>query len=139
MLSSKKSKKIIKRNLVGQNSPRILANRIIREASWFVLLFIGLYITLALATFNPSDHSWSNAVNVDLPIKNLGGIFGAYFSDFSLYIFGISSWWLVFLSIYSIFLIYPRIENEDHKAKHILLVHYLGFFILIAASSTFEA
>ena len=139
MLSSKKSKKIIRRNLVSQNSPRILANRIIREASWFVLLFIGLYMTLALATFNPSDQSWSNAVNVDLTVTNLGGIFGAYFSDFSLYIFGMSSWWLVFLSVYSIFLIYPRIENEDHKTKHILLVHYLGFFLLITSSSAFEA
>ena len=139
MLSSKKSKKIIKRNLVSQNTPRILANRIIREASWFVLLFIGLYMTLALATFNPSDQSWSNAVNVNLAVTNLGGTFGAYFSDFSLYIFGMSSWWLVFLSVYSIFLIYPRIENEDHKIKHILLVHYLGFLLLITSSSAFEA
>ena len=139
MFSNKKSKKIIKENLSGKNTPRILANRIIREASWFVLLFIGLYITLALGTYNPNDHSWSNAVNVNLPITNLAGIFGAYISDFALYIFGISSWWLVFLSIYSIFLIYPRIENEDFKSKHILVVHYLGFFLLIASSSAFEA
>ena len=139
MFSSKKSKKIIKGTLTSQNTPRILANRIIREASWFALLFIGLYITLALGTYNPQDRSWSNAVNANIPITNLAGIFGAYFSDLSLYIFGMSSWWLVFLSIYSIFLIYPRIENEDYKTKHILLVHYLGFLLLLLSSSAFEA
>ena len=121
------------------NAPRILANRIFREASWFVLLFIGLYMTLALGAYNPKDPSWSNAVESGVVVTNLAGIFGAYFSDFTLYIFGMSAWWLVFLSIYSIFLIYPRIENEDYRTKHILPIHYLGFFLLILSSSSFEA
>ena len=116
-----------------------MANRIFREASWFVLLFIGLYMTLALGTYNPQDPSWSNAVEAGVKVSNLAGIFGAYFSDFTLYIFGLSAWWLVFLSLYSIFLIYPRIENEDYRSKHILPVHYLGFFLLIFSSSSFEA
>ena len=43
------------------------------------------------------------------------------------------------LSIYSIFLIYPRIENENYQIKHLLIIHYLGFFLLLLSSSTFEA
>ena len=121
------------------NAPRLMANRIFREASWFILLFIGLYMTLALGTFSPKDPSWSNAVENGVTVSNLAGIYGAYFSDFTLYIFGLSAWWLVFLSLYSIFLIYPRIENEDYRTKHILPVHYLGFFLLIFSSSSFEA
>ena len=139
MLASKKSKKISKKITLSDNAPRIMANRIFREASWFVLLFIGLYMTLALGTYNPQDPSWSNAVEAGVKVSNLAGIFGAYFSDFTLYIFGLSAWWLVFLSLYSIFLIYPRIENEDYRSKHILPVHYLGFFLLIFSSSSFEA
>ena len=139
MLASKKSKKISKKITLRDNAPRIMANRIFREASWFVLLFIGLYMTLALGTYNPQDPSWSNAVEEGVKVSNLTGIFGAYFSDFTLYIFGLSAWWLVFLSLYSIFLIYPRIENEDYRSKHILPVHYLGFFLLIFSSSSFEA
>ena len=139
MLASKKSKKISKKITLRDNAPRIMANRIFREASWFVLLFIGLYMTLALGTYNPQDPSWSNAVEEGVKVSNLAGIFGAYFSDFTLYIFGLSAWWLVFLSLYSIFLIYPRIENEDYRSKHILPVHYLGFFLLIFSSSSFEA
>lgn len=139
MLINKKSKKTGKKISLVNNAPRILANRIFREASWFVLLFIGLYMTLALGAYNPKDPSWSNAVESGVVVTNLAGIFGAYFSDFTLYIFGMSAWWLVFLSIYSIFLIYPRIENEDYRTKHILPIHYLGFFLLILSSSSFEA
>ena len=139
MLASKKSKKISKKISLKDNAPRVMANRIFREASWFVLLFIGLYMTLALGSYNPQDPSWSNAVENGVTVSNLAGIYGAYFSDFTLYIFGLSAWWLVFLSLYSIFLIYPRIENEDYRTKHILPVHYLGFFLLIFASSSFEA
>lgn len=138
MLASKKTKKTKKISLVN-NAPQVMANRIFREASWFILLFIGLYMTLALGTYNPQDPSWSNAAETGVKVENLAGIFGAYFSDFTLYIFGLSAWWLVFLSLYSIFLIYPRIENEDYRTKHILPVHYLGFFLLIFSSSSFEA
>ena len=137
MFAKKRSKKIGKK-IIDNQVPKILANRIFREATWFVLLFLGLYITLVLGSYSPLDPSWSNAVN-NINIQNMGGILGAYLSDFTLYAFGISAWWLVFLSIYSIFLIYPRIENEDYHSKHILVVHYLGFLILILSSSALEA
>ena len=59
------------------NAPRLMANRIFREASWFILLFIGLYMTLALGTFSPKDPSWSNAVENGVTVSNLAGIYGA--------------------------------------------------------------
>lgn len=135
---TKKSSKNVGKRIIDNQGPKILANRIFREATWFVLLFLGLYITLALGSYSPLDPSWSNAVN-NSKIINLGGVLGAYLSDLSLYAFGLSAWWLVFLSIYSIFLIYPRIENEDYHSKHILVVHYFGFFLLILSSASMEA
>jgi S-DNA-T family DNA segregation ATPase FtsK/SpoIIIE len=137
VFAKKRSKKIGKK-IINNQVPKILANRIFREATWFVLLFLGLYITLALGSYSPIDPSWSNAVN-NINIHNMGGILGAYLSDLTLYAFGISAWWLVFLSIYSIFLIYPRIENADYHTKHILAVHYFGFFVLILSSAALEA
>ena len=138
MLSRHKSKNSKKLALSGK-SPRDLASRVIREATWFSLLFIGLYITLALYSHSGSDPSFSHSIDVRENISNLAGISGAYFSDLFLNLFGLSAWWLVFLSIYSIFLIYPRIENEDYEIKHLLVIHYLGFFLLLLSSSTFEA
>ncbi len=138
MFSRHKSK--INKNLsLSKKAPRDLASRVIREASWFSLLFIGLYITLALASFSGNDPSFSHSIDVGNNINNLAGVSGAYFSDFFLNIVGLSAWWLVFLSIYSIFLIYPRIENENYEIKHLLIIHYLGFLLLILSSSTFEA
>jgi S-DNA-T family DNA segregation ATPase FtsK/SpoIIIE len=123
----------------SKKTSRDLASRVIREASWFTLLFIGLYITLALISYSSSDPSFSHSISVEGNINNLAGISGAYFSDFFLNIFGLSAWWLVFLSIYSIFLIYPRIENQNYQIKHLLIIHYLGFFLLLLSSSTFES
>ena len=138
MFSRQKSKnnKIL---AASKKTSRDLASRVIREASWFTLLFIGLYITLALISYSSSDPSFSHSISVEGNINNLAGISGAYFSDFFLNIFGLSAWWLVFLSIYSIFLIYPRIENQNYQIKHLLIIHYLGFFLLLLSSSTFES
>ncbi|MDA9211399.1 DNA translocase FtsK 4TM domain-containing protein, partial [Methylophilaceae bacterium] len=111
MFSRHKSKN--NKNLVAPTkATRDLASRVVREASWFSLLFIGLYITLALISYSGIDPSFSHSIDASKNINNLAGISGAYFSDFFLNIFGLSAWWLVFLSVYSIFLIYPRIENE---------------------------
>ena len=138
MFSRQKSKnnKIL---AASKKTSRDLASRVIREASWFTLLFIGLYITLALISYSSSDPSFSHSIDVEGNINNLAGISGAYFSDFFLNIFGLSAWWLVFLSIYSIFLIYPRIENQNYQIKHLLIIHYLGFVLLLLSSSTFES
>ena len=138
MFSRHKSKN--NKNLVAtKQAPRDLASRVIREASWFTLLFIGLYITLALISYSASDPSFSHSIDISKNINNFAGISGAYFSDFFLNVFGFSAWWLVFLSIYSIFLIYPRIENENYEIKHLLIIHYLGFLLLLLSSSTFES
>jgi S-DNA-T family DNA segregation ATPase FtsK/SpoIIIE len=135
---TKKSKLTNKKLIASQNMSKKLASRIVREATWLSLLFLGLYITLALGSFSTHDPSWSHSVATE-SIRNLGGVMGAYFSGLFLSIFGLSSWWLVFLSIYSIFLIYPRIENENYETKHLLIIHYLGFILLLFSSSTFEA
>jgi len=138
-LYSRHKSKNNKNLTLSKNIPKDLASRVIREASWFSLLFIGLYITLALISYSEIDPSFSHSINLSNNINNLAGISGAYFSDFFLNLFGLSAWWLVFLSIYSIFLIYPRIENENYEIKHLLIIHYLGFLLLLLSSSTFEA
>jgi|TARA_B110000208_G_scaffold121468_1_gene148299 S-DNA-T family DNA segregation ATPase FtsK/SpoIIIE len=138
-LFSRRKSNSSKKLSLSKKAPRDLASRVIREASWFSLLFIGLYIILALASYSGSDSSFSHSVDVGKNINNLAGVSGAYFSDFFLNIVGLSAWWLVFLSIYSIFLIYPRIENENYEIKHLLIIHYLGFLLLLLSSSTFEA
>ena len=91
MFSRHKSKN--NKNLVAsKKAPRDLASRVIREASWFSLLFIALYITLALISYVGSDPSFSHSIDVGRNINNLAGISGAYFSDFFLNLVGLSAW-----------------------------------------------
>jgi S-DNA-T family DNA segregation ATPase FtsK/SpoIIIE len=135
----KKSKLSNRKIIASQDLSKKLASRILREATWLLLLFIGLYITLALASYSSSDPSWMHSTASQNGLENLGGLLGAHFSGFVLSAFGISSWWLVFLSIYSISLIYPRIENEKYETKHRLIVHYAGFVLLLFSSATFES
>jgi len=113
-------------------------DRVLREISFLLLLFGGIYVILILASYNPLDQSWSHTAQSQDKIYNLGGTFGAYLSDVLIYLFGLSSWWFVFLLLYSINLIYHRIENE-HKVKRVLWINYLGFVLFILASSTIEA
>ena len=139
MFLRKKSKITSRKIIASQDLSKRLASRILREATWLILLFIGLYITLALVSYSSIDPSWMHSTVPQNGLKNLGGLLGAHFSGFALSAFGISSWWLVFLSIYSISLIYPRIENEKYETKHRLIVHYAGFILLLFSSATFEA
>ena len=83
MFSRRKSNSSKKLSL-SKKAPRDLASRVIREASWFSLLFIGLYITLALASYSGNDSSFSHSIDVGKNINNLAGVSGAYFSDFFL-------------------------------------------------------
>jgi hypothetical protein len=54
----KKSKLSNRKIIASQDLSKRLASRILREATWLLLLFIGLYIILAIASYSSSDPSW---------------------------------------------------------------------------------
>ena len=94
MFSRHKSKNN-KNLVVTKNAPKDLASRVIREASWFTLLFVGLYITLALASYSENDPSFSHSIEISKNITNLAGISGAYFSDLFLNIMPSSEYFIL--------------------------------------------
>jgi len=116
-----------------------IKNKLTREAWWLSLIFLGLYLTITLATYSSQDPSWSHSVSGANSIHNAGGIIGSYLSDLLLYIFGLSSWWLSFLCFFSIWLLYPQYNKELKGYRSFLLFNYFGFFLLISSSAAFEA
>lgn len=58
-----------------------------REFVLILLLPAALYLWLALFSFHPTDPGWSHAGG-ERPVRNLGGVIGAYLADFLLYLFG---------------------------------------------------
>ncbi|HEX5539260.1 MAG TPA: DNA translocase FtsK 4TM domain-containing protein, partial [Methylophilaceae bacterium] len=113
--------------------------RIVREAWWLVLVAVGLYLTIILATYSRNDPSWSHSASDNAVIHNAGGAVGAWLADILLYLFGFSAWWWVVLAFYGIWLVYQRLEIVASSEQRLLLFNFLGFGTLLLASCALEA
>ena len=87
---------------------RTLSGHVIRgtrEGALFVLVAIGLYLLMALLTYNPSDPGWSYTGG-GAAATNLGGVAGAWFADAFFYLFGYLAFLAPVIVIYSGWLIF---------------------------------
>ena len=117
-------------------NPRIA--RVLREAGWIVLLAVGIYLAMALATYHRGDPGPFFS-GTGAPIVNRGGVIGAWTADALLYLFGLSAWWWVALSLFGILRLFPRVEAWEILDRRSLAVSLTGFVIVLAASSSLEA
>ncbi len=67
----------------------------LRYALWLVFNGIALYLLLALLSFDPKDAAWTHT-QATAPISNLGGLWGAWFADVTLYCFGYMAYLIPF-------------------------------------------
>ena len=100
--------------------------RIIREALLFIILAVAVYIILALATFHPSDPSWSHSG--DGTVRNSGGVVGAWLSDLLLTLLGLPAYVIPILIGWSgVRLLRPRLSLSDRPHKVVVLGQLLAF------------
>jgi len=111
---------------------------LVREALWLFLLLVGLFLAVILMTYHPQDPSWFYMSSDGSVIENAGGKVGAVLSDVLLNLFGFSAWWLVVLTLFTIWLTYQQIDAEE-KERPFLAYNMVGFGLLLAASSALEA
>ena len=111
---------------------------LVREALWLLLLLVGLFLAVILMTYHPQDPSWFYMSSDGSVIENAGGKVGAVLSDVLLNLFGFSAWWLVVLTLFTIWLTYQQIDAEE-KQRPFLAFNMVGFGLLLAASSALEA
>ncbi len=107
------------------------AARLLREAGWIATTAFALFLFLVLFTYNKNDPGWSNAV-VTKTIHNAGGRVGAWASDLSLYLFGLSSYLWILLCMVSVARGYRRMRDESEKHQEIVDIRFewerwLGF------------
>ncbi len=88
-------------------SPKL--TRLLREAYWLILAFVGCYFALILMTFRRSDPGWSHTGGDN--VQNIGGPFGAWLSDLMLSVFGLSAWWWVALAFVIVLQSYRRLDK----------------------------
>ncbi|NJD87111.1 MAG: DNA translocase FtsK [Betaproteobacteria bacterium] len=117
-------------------NPRLA--RILREAGWILLLAAGIFLALALGTYDKSDpgpfFSGTGAA-----VANRAGLVGAWLADGLLYLFGLSAWWWVALALWGVMRLYSRVEQWELVDRRSAAVALSGFAILLAASSALEA
>lgn len=101
-----------------------------------VLLFaLTFLLALMLATYSPEDNCWFKSSG-NAFVHNKLSVFGAYFSDILLSIFGFSAWWLVLGLFY---LGYRKIIRESiDTGSWFSIVQGVSFILLMISSSIFE-
>jgi DNA segregation ATPase FtsK/SpoIIIE, S-DNA-T family len=104
----------------------------IREGALFVLIAVGLYLLMALLTYNPQDPGWS-FTGESARATNLGGVAGAWFADAFFYLFGYLAYLAPVMVIYSGWLIFHG-QNESGGIEYgDFGIRWTGFAVTLAA------
>ncbi|MDR1529664.1 MAG: DNA translocase FtsK 4TM domain-containing protein [Burkholderiales bacterium] len=118
-----------------QRSPRV--TRLIHEAWWFVLLVSVVYVTLILMTYHKSDPGWSFSGTGE-PVRNGGGVIGAWIADLLLYLFGSAAWWIAVAGFIALVVAFRRIRAQE-MGDYSIMMSLSGFLLLIFSSAALEA
>ncbi|WP_028462058.1 DNA translocase FtsK [Nitrosomonas cryotolerans] len=113
-------------------------SKLLREARWFVLIGVALYLTMIFYSYDQTDPSWSHSGDLN-QIRNAGGYAGAWLADLLLYLFGISAWWSVIFFTCVVSWSYRHLDISGIFDKRSLLLSAAGFIILLTASSGLES
>ena len=117
-------------------TPRVA--KLLREAWWLLAVGAALYLVMILGSYSPEDPGWSRTGSQDT-VANAGGPFGAWFADLLLYLFGLSAYWWVALSLFLVWWGYRRIGEPDQAHHHGLGITLTGFLVTLTSSSALEA
>jgi S-DNA-T family DNA segregation ATPase FtsK/SpoIIIE len=116
--------------------PKLAA--LLRESWWLAFVALALYLVLVLVTYTPSDPGWSHSVGTG-PVRNAGGLVGAWIADMLLYLFGVSAYWWIVFCLFLVFWGYRQIEHFEPGDRRSLAVSGVGFVLLLSASCGIEA
>lgn len=128
-------KKTVKQQ-AGILSPRV--KQLGSEIVVFFSVFVALYALLSLLTYNPVDPGWSHSGGSAQSVSNLGGRFGANFSDMLLHGFGYVSY-LVPIMILVLGLRFYRHRHDTSEPSYFNRVMIaLGFLVTVVGGCGLE-
>ncbi len=97
-----------------------------------VLVAVGVYLFLALITYDRSDPGWSIS-GVDGVVQNLGGSAWAFFADLFLFLFGYLAYLAPLMVAYSGWLLYRGVNEKGQIDYHTLGIRWGGFLLTLCA------
>jgi S-DNA-T family DNA segregation ATPase FtsK/SpoIIIE len=130
-----------RRCAVPKSPKKVLAPRVarqLREVWWLAAVGLAVYLGMILLSYHSGDPGWSRT-GMDQAVANSGGHFGAWLSDLLLYLFGVSAWWWVALSLFLVWWGYRNIGEGDGEHHHGLGITFIGYFLVLLSSSALEA
>lgn len=117
-------------------SPRV--RELSSEIVVFFSVFVALYALLSLLTYNSKDPGWSHSSGVGQSVTNLGGRFGANFSDMLLHGFGYISF-LVPIMILALGVRFYRNRHDTTEPSYFNRVLVaVGFLITVMGGCGLE-
>lgn len=139
--ASTKKKAKTRNSSPSQAAKKPLSANVIRglkESIFFLFIALSLYLFISLFTYSPADPSWSHSISQTVDpdkLHNMGGIFGAWFADIFLYLFGYFGYLFPLMILYSGWLVYKgRNEQEVFHGWHFSL-RTIGFILTIIAGT----
>jgi S-DNA-T family DNA segregation ATPase FtsK/SpoIIIE len=122
-----------------ERSNNVLSDRVghaLSEGAMWLLLFLALYLLLALLSYSPQDPSWSY-VGTRNVVENLGGAAGAWFADVLLYLFGFLAYLFPILIARSGVLVFHRAKQGPVREPNLLaiLLSWSGFLLTLSSGA----
>ena len=116
----------------SKSNARVTLSHGIRESILVVLVAVGVYLFLALITYDRTDPGWSVS-GTDGMVQNLGGSAGAFFADLFLFLFGYLAYLAPLMVAYSGWLLYRGIDDKGQIDYHTLGIRWGGFLLTLCA------
>ena len=104
----------------------------LRESALVVLVAVGVYLLMALVSFDRTDPGWSVSGSGG-EIANMGGSAGAFFADLFLFLFGYLAYLAPLMVAYSGWLLYREVNENGQADYHILGIRWGGFVLTLIA------
>ncbi len=114
----------------------------IKESIFFLFIAISLYLFISLFTYSPADPGWSHSISEKVEpgkLHNMGGIFGAWFADVLLYLFGYLGYLFPLMILYSGWLVYRGRNEQEVFHGWYFSLRTIGFILTICAGTAISS
>lgn len=123
-----KKQKVNKKKL--KKTEQAFFSRHLRECGFIGLIALGLFIALALLSYQSQDPSWSQARTGTAHLaKNAAGQVGAYLADGLYWLLGYFSFFFCFFLFYTAWVVLKDLRKEEGQLGKHLAFRLTGFFI----------
>ena len=115
-------------------TPQASERSIWRESLYLLVVPVLLYLLACLMSYHSEDPGWSHAGSVTGPIRNFGGVAGAYLADILLSFFGIGAY---AVPLFAALIVFVALKWRDADEENPLTpaLRLIGVFALLVGVS----